>query len=1230
MSFKMTGKCVLSVLTLALGCYAQSASTSSLNGTVLDSQGAAISGARVTVQNVENGSIRETTTSNTGQYLVGNLVPGSYNVSVEAPGFKKTIASKVPLDIATATTHDFKLEVGAVETSIEVSGEAPPLQTEDASLGNVIEEDSVRRLPSLGRQATQLLTLQPGATLTGEVAGAKYDQTTISLDGVAVQDMQNGSAFRTSIPVPVESVQEFRTIVSNANASMATTSGAQVVLQTKRGSNQWHGSEYEFFRNDYLDANTWTLNRTGQKRPEERDNRYGTSLGGPLRHNRTFFFFLFEGRQRISSTTATRLVPSDTLRQGILQFRDSTGVVHQISPATYDPRGIGASPAILKYLSLYPEGNDPAAGGADGLNTMGLVKSIPTPIADNFGLLRVDHTFSSNWTFDGSARLDSLYQGNANQLSLISVQSLSKAEFHPRYFTGAITGIITPSLTNRIQYDYNQDRQASLTSNPQGLAGLNSPIDLAGTLLDEPVDNATASGSVISRTQIKTLSFQQLSDNLTWQKRSHQVQAGFAYYGLRSDALRTDIGNYLVTPTVAVNAGSFNVIPAAQRPTFIQSSDVSRYNSLYSALLGLVDSVNVGGTRNGSLQANPPGTPLITDASANLVNMYIQDSWKIKPTLTITLGLTYQWQKPPVEEQGRFAMEVDPATMQPIDPLAYIAQKEAAALAGQTSNPQVGFASLQSLKRNSVFNTNYLNFSPRTAVAWNPNFTGGVLGKLFGQGKTVIRGGYDRMYDFTNFTTTVTLPQLGIGFAETDGLNGPLNAAGQPYRIGLDGAIPLPGIANATSPIVPANNFSQTVSQNLDPNLPTPYAHVVDFTIQRELGNSYVLELSYVGRFGRHLYSNVNLNSVPYMMKDPASGQTLAQAFDAVATQLRAGVAPANVTPQPFFENFLPGKGTKFLATNQSASFTNGALSDLALYIDRNAPARLNNPQVLDLDFRVANGWSNYNAGIVTLRKRYAAGLTIQANYTFSHSLDTLSTIQNGTTEFSTSYNPSFDYGSSSFDRRHIFNGLFVYDLPFGKGRRFGMQNRFVDTIFGGWYWTGIFSGASGVPLLVAEGSQVFGGSQQGNTGSVGAVPIGSMDYQTGVNSSNGSGTVGTSGNAAKGGSGLNLFSNPAAVYGNFRPVLISTDTRNVRDAIRGFPYWNLDSSIGKKFTITERFRAGLEMDVFNVFNNVNFANPTLSFTNPASFGVVTSQFTTGGTDGLGQRRVQLGLRLDF
>ena len=599
---------ILSTFALVAAALAQTASTSVVNGTVLDAQGAAIPGAKVTVLNTETGAVRNATTSDTGQYVIGNLGPGQYRISVEVAGFNKAIANNVPLEVAKATTKDFKLEIGTIATSVEVAASEPPLQTVDASLGNVIAEDSIKRLPNLGRQASQLLTLQPGATLTGEVAGAKLDQTTITLDGVAVQDMQNGSAFRTSIPTPVESVQEFRVIVSNPNSTMSATSGGQIVLQTKRGTNLFHGSAYEFLRNDALNANTWTLNRTGQPRPVERDSRFGTSLGGPIKRDRTFFYFHYEGRRRTTATTITRLVPTDTLRQGILQFRDSAGVVHQINPATLDPRGIGANPTILKYLSLYPRGNDPSASNADGLNTIGFVRALQVPIADNFGLLRLDHTFSSRWTFDGSARIDSLYQGNTNQISLIDLQSLSKGEFHPRYFTGALTGVITPSLTNRLQYGYNQDRQASLTSNPQGISGLNSPIDLAGTLLDEPVDNATASGSIISRTQIKTLSFQQLYDNLSWQKGRHQVQAGFGYNHILSDALRTDIGNYLVSPLASVNAGSFNSIPAAQRPTFIQSTDVSRFNSLYSALLGLVDTVNAGGTRDGSLkQSIHPG-----------------------------------------------------------------------------------------------------------------------------------------------------------------------------------------------------------------------------------------------------------------------------------------------------------------------------------------------------------------------------------------------------------------------------------------------------------------------------------------------------------------------------------------------------------------------------------------------------------------------------------------------
>ena len=466
---------------------------------------------------------------------------------------------------------------------------------------------------------------------------------------------------------------------------------------------------------------------------------------------------------------------------------------------------------------------------------------------------------------------------------------------------------------------------------------------------------------------------------------------------------------------------------------------------------------------------------------------------------------------------------------------------------------------------------------------------------------------------------------LGVGFAQTLSFNAPKNAANQPFRVGVDGQIPVPVNTAVTSPVVPAKPFGETLSFTLDPNVKDPYNHAIDITVQREMPGNMLLEVGYLGRYARNLYQNLNLNSTPYFHKDKVSGQRFSQAFDAVAKQLRAGTPAASVTAQPWFTNQIPALGagaTSFLAANAGASFIDGNLNNLwNLFIDFFTTPH-NNQQSLDLFVRSSNGRSAYNAMFVTLHKRMSRGFAFDVNYTLSKSRDQIGGIQNFVSQLSSSFDPEIDYAPSDFDRTHNLNVNFVYDLPFGKDRRFSAGN-FADNLIGGWYVAGIYTASSGVPLTVVQSFQAWGSGAVFGT-AAGAIPTGSLsgvgnNLNRGVA---GSGGIGTSGNPATKGTGLNLFADPAAVFNLFRKINLDSDTSSGRGVLRGFSRWNLDFTLGKETRFGENIRFTLTADLFNVFNRVNFNNPGLSLTNQATFGVVTSAF--------GSRRIQIGGRFAF
>lgn len=1227
---------------LAPAAAAQTATTTTITGLVTDPQGAAVAGAAVTLKDRATGQERTITTDAEGRYSFPNLNAGNYDLSIEATGFKKATVADIKADVTQVVTQDVPLEVGAVTEQVVVtSGAEVLLQKQDATIGNAIESRRITLLPNIARDVTELIALQPGITTTGEATGARSDQSTLSLDGIDVTDNNLGQAFRSVIPTPTEAIEEFRVSTANPNATFGRSSGAQAVFVTKRGGNEYHGSLYHYHRNSALNANTWHNNRAGLPRAFLIDNRFGGTVSGPVFRDRTFFFLMLEGRRSVSSTTATRLVPTQTLRQGLLRFRDAAGAVQTVDPRALDPRGLGASPAVLELLRQFPEPNDFSQG--DGLNTAALSRNIPTSQDSELGILRVDHAFNGSWNFDGSFKafreiLATAGTGLNTQVDIARGRVTTFNPQRPRSLSLGLTGVLTPSMTNEFRFGWVHDRLSfdRETPSPQ-VPSVNIALDLAGALLDEPVDVDTQR----ARIQARAMNVYQFIDNLTWTRNTHTVQAGFNVRHITSFDLRNDkVVGSISTPVAALGSATFNQVPAAQRPGFIRATDVARYNQLYAALLGQVEQITYLSTRNGDLQPNAIGTPLITNSKLNAFEFYGADSWRVTPSLTINYGLMYSWQTPPVEAEGKQTVAVFRDSGELINPKEYLRQKFEAAGRGEVYNPAISYIPIRESNRSGAFNIDWKNISPRLHVAWAPSARGGLFGALVGENRTVLRGGYSLLYDRQNTVQTITIPTLGVGFGQTVSVNAPVNSLGQRFRAGVDGPLPLPAPSAATSPIVPTVPFGEVLSFVVDPFSTVPRSHTVNFTVQRQLPGDMVLEVGYAGRFGRNLYQSLNLNQVPYNFLDTASGQTFAQAFDALAEQLRSGVRPANVNAQPWFENLLVnlpaanGSRTRALAASQTNNIINGNLSSLFQGgLDFFAAQPFNNLQSIELFYRTSIGRSNYNALLATMRKRFSQGLTFDVNYTFSRSLDQAGAVQNTANLQPNSFDPDAEYVLSAFDQTHNLNVNYVYDLPFGRGRWLGGgSDGFVGRLISGWFTSGIFRAASGTPVYIQQGTQVWGGSQLLGFGS-GAILLPGADFGTGVHRGvAGSNGVGTTGNPANRGTGLNIFSDPEAVFNAARRVRLSSDTRSGRNALRGLGFWQWDMTFGKTTNITENTRVTFTADFLNIFNKVTFVDPNTaapSLQNPASFGVITTQVVSE-LQNIFPRRIQFGARFEF
>jgi len=403
------------------------------------------------------------------------------------------------------------------------------------------------------------------------------------------------------------------------------------------------------------------------------------------------------------------------------------------------------------------------------------------------------------------------------------------------------------------------------------------------------------------------------------------------------------------------------------------------------------------------------------------------------------------------------------------------------------------------------------------------------------------------------------------------------------------------------------------------------------------------LEVGYISHWASRLPSSVDINNAPYMFKDPASGQTFAQAFDAVGAAVRSGNTPA---AQPFFENQLPnyaantascGSGmtnTACLVSNESTAFQYGLVQTLFqnmdLYRLGQGLQTYDNLQTVLSELRTYVGTSTYNAMIVSLQKKTSRGLTFQVNYTLSKALDQGLVNQDNAGYYLNSYDVNSSYGPSIYDRRNMITGEYVYQLPMGNGHRLHFNNG-MDRALSGWYWSGVFEAYSGLPNTVGESPEVWGVSSiiGANVPAIPTVPSSQLNNKlhSGVT---GSGGIGTATDPANGGTGLNVFANPQAAFGDFRAVNLSTDGRDgSANPFRQLGMWNYDMAVGKSTTIHENISMDFSAQFLNVFNNVNFATPGLSLQSPSNFGEITNTFIPANREA-SSRWIELGLRLNF
>jgi len=942
---------LFSAFILAFGTlvWAQTATTS-LRGTVTDPSGAAISNAKVTLVSSDRGFERTTRTETSGEYEFLQLQPGTYQLTVEMAGFRKYEQHGIALLVDTPVTVNARLIVGAATEIVEVTAQGVAINTTDGSIGNAFDERQVKELPMEGRNVPDLLTLQNGVTYIGNretpneldvdtrggaVNGAHSDQSNITLDGVDVNDQVNGYAFSAVLPVTLDSMQEFRVTTTNYGADAGRSSGAQVSLVTKSGTNKFHGSLYEYLRNTYTSANDFFV-KAAQVRdgapnvpPKLIRNIPGGSLGGPLIKNRLYFFVNFEAARQREEESDVRIVPSAALRDGVLQYEcvlnpdgslnttlcpQSVAQGQKFShtvPGGYqgvsydkliqmDPNGIGADPVMLTYFQSFPAANEFSQG--DGFNFQGYRFRGAIPTNHNWYIARLDYKLNSSGTHSlfwrGALRNDS----HSNAPYLPGTPSLSSLLDFSKGYTVGYTATLKPTLLNNFHYGY--------TRQSWGLPGNNdsTPVIYFRGLNDNSTPNNST--EAITRGNDFRSIVDNVVDDVSWSKGKHTLQ-----FGTNLRFIRSPRNNYINSfPSGTTNVSALDTAGFANTaspfdpfnnnlPQVALGFD-NQYDYPAIALLGMVTqySASFNFQKNGT--PLPVGAPVARHWGADEYEFYIQDSYRMKSNLTVNLGLRYSLFSPPWETTGT---EVAPTFSMG----KWFKQREQDMRNGIGSNqdPTVVFDLAGAANgKPGYYHWDYHNFAPRVSFAYTPRPEEGWPRKLVGGGdKTVIRGGFGIVYDHIGPGLLTSFDQNGSFGLSSQLTNSVLTTASNAPRLTSLTSVPTTLFDGVTpfAPSTPTGGFPYTpppsgtglgIYWGLDDQIKTPYSYALDLSVARELSHGLSLEVSYVGHLSHRLLAQEDM-AMPLDLVDKQSGIGYFAAARRLSELAAQGTPYTSITP---------------------------------------------------------------------------------------------------------------------------------------------------------------------------------------------------------------------------------------------------------------------------------------------------------------------------------------------
>ncbi len=1160
---------VVLVLILFLGQLGVAQDTATLTGTVRDATGAVLPKASVVIRNIAQGTSRNLVTNSDGDYLAAALVPGEYNITVTAPGFRRYQALGVTLRVAQEARVDVALQVGNVEEEVTVRGEGlAQVNTESSEMGGTITGKEITQLQLNGRNFTQLVTLVPGVSnQTGQDEGVVGAQGNVnySINGGRVENnnweidggdtMDNGSNDTLNVYPSIDALAEVRVLTSNYGAQYGRNASGTIEAETKSGTNRFHGDAYEFFRNEWLNAQNY-FTAPGAAKPKYRKNDFGYTLGGPIWKNHTFFFWSQEWRRENVPTNFYNFVPSIADRQGnFSDFCPATNTQFQrddsSTASTYFPECPGTpgqvvndeqfyapyvTNGVLNQIPVDPNGQaflgmipEPTTGsGAESL----FLASAPQPMHWREELLRVDHDINS--------RLRATFRYIHDSWDITNSTVTWAGESFPTigtHFIGPgvsivakLTATVSPTLLNEFVSSYTTDHIQQINTNPQvwqrpktftmpGLFPNNN-----GELPDICISTSGSYGGYFCE---GPSAFPWNNSNPTYTIRDN-VTKSWGKHNLQ-------FGGYYVT--AQKNERAYTDVEGDM--SFDSTSPNSSGNGFADLLMGNIASYSQD-------SAEPK-----YHIHYRMFEPYIQDDYHISKNLTLNLGLRLSFFGTFYEQHQQVynweASAFDPGQIPKIDLTGNKTGQEGALIPG-TGNPfngmvQCGASGVpRGCELGKVFNP-----APRIGFAWDP----------FSKGTTAIRGGYGIFFDHTNGEE-----------ANAENLEGSPPLVQEPTQFNIVGYNNVGGLGL----LFPLSTVS----------IPTqviwPYVQQWHLDIQRDLFKNTVATISYVGSKGTHLTLIHELNQLAPIAASDNPFQPGQPITDSICSTQHGSVQ------KPIFKV----NGQK--VTGQPAI-------NLAVACG-NDPNPYRPYYGLDSTEGVSpEANSNYNALQFSLR-RTSGPLTLNVAYTYSHSLDNSS--DKFDSNFVNSFNVKGSYASSNFDQRHILTVAWIYDLPFF--RTAGLAH----SLLGGWQYAGIMSAQSGEPFSVLDGvygdsAGVANGVGTGSYADIVGDPHALPPHQAPPDP-----TI----------KGPLLF-NPNA-YVQTEGLTFGNSGRNSLN----IPFrTNFDMSVYKVFKPTEKLDAQFRLEGFNVFNHTQWTGVN-SYIGSDNFLFPNGAHTA--------RVLQLGLKLIF